>query len=136
MWRKALCLLTLAGLLAGLGSLASATMIERIHPVRAQLATGEIALTTNPATAVIAYSQMAPGAKVTTPLTVTNAGTLNLRYALTANLNGDQTIIGGYFTQAGGQAHGGLARVKVDGSVEPAFTPSTDSTVYVPCWVS
>jgi hypothetical protein len=44
--------------------------------------TGTIDISTSPTTAFITFSDMAPGDKVTNPITVTNAGTLQLRYAI------------------------------------------------------
>ena len=46
--------------------------------------TGTVVIGTSPASAVITYSGMAPGDKVTAPLTVSNTGTLQLRYAVTS----------------------------------------------------
>ncbi len=43
-------------------------------------ATGTVALSTTPQTAVISFSNMAPGDSSTAPLTVTNSGSLRLRY--------------------------------------------------------
>lgn len=46
--------------------------------------TGTVSLTTSPATALVTFSGMAPGDQVTAPITVTNAGSLALRYAITS----------------------------------------------------
>ena len=46
--------------------------------------TGTVILTTSPASALITFSAMAPGDQVTAPVTVTNAGSLNLRYAISS----------------------------------------------------
>jgi len=45
---------------------------------------GTLDISTNPATALVTFSGMAPGDQVTNPITVTNAGTLQLRYAVTS----------------------------------------------------
>ena len=45
--------------------------------------TGTVDITTSPTTALVTFSAMAPGDQVTAPITVTNAGTLQLRYAIT-----------------------------------------------------
>jgi predicted ribosomally synthesized peptide with SipW-like signal peptide len=45
---------------------------------------GTVDLTTSPASAAISYSAMAPGDTVTNPVTVANAGTLTMRYALSS----------------------------------------------------
>ncbi len=46
--------------------------------------TGTVSLTTSPTTALVTFSGMAPGDQVTAPITVTNAGSLALRYAITS----------------------------------------------------
>ena len=46
--------------------------------------TGTVNLTTLPTTALVTFAGMAPGDQVTAPITVTNAGTLALRYAVTS----------------------------------------------------
>ena len=46
--------------------------------------TGSVSLTTSPTTALVTFANMAPGDQVTAPITVTNAGTLALRYAVTS----------------------------------------------------
>jgi predicted ribosomally synthesized peptide with SipW-like signal peptide len=45
---------------------------------------GTVDLTTSPTTAAISYSNMAPGDVVTNPVTVSNAGSLTMRYALSS----------------------------------------------------
>ncbi|MDO8750570.1 MAG: TasA family protein [Dehalococcoidia bacterium] len=47
-------------------------------------ATGTVDLTTSPTTALITFSNMAPGDKVTNPITVNNPGSLQFRYAVTS----------------------------------------------------
>jgi spore coat-associated protein N len=46
--------------------------------------TGTIDLTTNPTTALVTYSNMAPGDAVTNSIVVTNNGSLDLRYAISS----------------------------------------------------
>lgn len=46
--------------------------------------TGTVDISTNPITALVTFSGMAPGDEVTNPITVTNAGSLVLRYAVTS----------------------------------------------------
>jgi len=46
--------------------------------------TGTVDISTAPSSALVTFSGMAPGDQVTNPLTVTNAGTLALRYAVTS----------------------------------------------------
>ena len=51
--------------------------------------TGTVDITTSPTTALVTFSAMAPGDQVTAPVTVTNAGTLQLRYAVTSTTTED-----------------------------------------------
>jgi spore coat-associated protein N len=44
-----------------------------------------VALTTSPTTALITYSNMTPGDSVTNPITVTNSGNVQLRYAVSSS---------------------------------------------------
>ena len=46
--------------------------------------TGTVDISTSPTTALVTFSAMAPGDQVTAPITVTNAGTLDLRYAISS----------------------------------------------------
>jgi spore coat-associated protein N len=46
--------------------------------------TGTVTITTSPTTALVTFSGMAPGDQVTNPITVTNSGSLALRYAITS----------------------------------------------------
>jgi len=46
--------------------------------------TGTVDISTAPTSALVTFSNMAPGDQVTNPITVTNAGTLQLRYAVTS----------------------------------------------------
>jgi hypothetical protein len=46
--------------------------------------TGSVIISTNPTTALITFAAMAPGDQVTAPITVTNGGTLALRYAISS----------------------------------------------------
>jgi hypothetical protein len=51
--------------------------------------TGEVDISVSPATAAIGMTGMVPGDQVTAPLTVTNAGTVELRYAVTSTTTED-----------------------------------------------
>ena len=46
--------------------------------------TGTIDISTSPTTALVSFGAMMPGDQVTAPITVTNAGTAQLRYAVTS----------------------------------------------------
>jgi predicted ribosomally synthesized peptide with SipW-like signal peptide len=47
-------------------------------------ATGNVDVSTSPASALVTFSAMLPGDQVTAPITVTNAGSADLRYAITS----------------------------------------------------
>ena len=82
--RTTLVLLLAAGLLAGLASVGSALFTSTATVDANTFTTGTIILNTNPTTALVTFSNMAPGDQVTAPITVTNNGTLQLRYAVTS----------------------------------------------------
>lgn len=46
--------------------------------------TGTVDISTSPTSALVTFSGMAPGDQVTAPITVSNLGTLQLRYAVTS----------------------------------------------------
>jgi predicted ribosomally synthesized peptide with SipW-like signal peptide len=46
--------------------------------------TGTVQIGTSPTSALVTYSNMAPGDQVTAPITVSNTGSLDLRYAITS----------------------------------------------------
>ena len=50
---------------------------------------GTLEISTSPTTALVTFSGMAPGDEVTNPITVTNAGSLELRYAVTSTTTED-----------------------------------------------
>jgi predicted ribosomally synthesized peptide with SipW-like signal peptide len=47
-------------------------------------ATGNVDIATAPTSALLTFSNMAPGDQVTNPITISNAGSLDLRYAITS----------------------------------------------------
>lgn len=51
--------------------------------------TGTVDISTSPVSALVTFSGMTPGDQVTDPITVTNAGTLQLRYAVTSTTTED-----------------------------------------------
>lgn len=57
--------------------------------------TGNVDISTSVTTALVTFSAMAPGDKVTAPITVTNAGTLALRYALSTAITGSTVLSDG-----------------------------------------
>lgn len=84
MLRTTLVLLLAAGLLAGLASVGSALFTSTATVDSNTFTTGTVILNTNPTSTLVTFSNMAPGDQVTAPITVTNNGTLQLRYAVTS----------------------------------------------------
>ena len=85
MFRKislALLGIGLLGMLAGLSTLAVFTDSAAVDSN--SFTTGTVDISTSPTTALVTFSNMAPGDTVTNPLVATNAGSLQLRYAITS----------------------------------------------------
>jgi spore coat-associated protein N len=74
--------LTVATLAGGVVSLAIFTSTANV-PANT-FSTGTVIISTNPATALVTLAAMAPGDEVTAPITVSNGGTLALRYAISS----------------------------------------------------
>jgi len=85
MSKKILLTMLGIGLLAMLSGLASLAVFTDTASVGGNtFATGTVDITTSPTTALVTFSGMAPGDSITDDITVTNAGTLALRYAVTS----------------------------------------------------
>lgn len=90
MLKKMLATLAVVALLASFaifGSFAVFTDSQNV-PSNA-FSTGTLDISTNPTSALVTFSAMAPGDQVTNPITVTNGGTLQLRYAVTSTTTED-----------------------------------------------
>jgi spore coat-associated protein N len=90
MVKKILFTLIAVGLLSatsGLGGLAVFTD-QDVNNANT-FTTGTVDISTSPGSAFITFSDMAPGDEVTEPLTVSNDGTLELRYAVTSTTTED-----------------------------------------------
>ena len=74
--------LTVATLAGGVVSLAIFTSTANV-PANT-FTTGSVIISTNPTTALVTFAAMAPGDQVTAPITVSNDGTLALRYAVSS----------------------------------------------------
>ncbi|MHB1133952.1 MAG: TasA family protein [Chloroflexota bacterium] len=84
MFRKTLVLLLSAGLLAGIVGAGSALFTDS-DPIDANaFSAGSVILATDPTTALVTYSNMAPGDVDIAPVVVSNNGSLALRYAVTS----------------------------------------------------
>jgi predicted ribosomally synthesized peptide with SipW-like signal peptide len=82
-------LLTLGAVLTvatiGVGAVSLALFSNQAVVNNNAFTAGTLIITTDhPSTAIVSYSNMAPGDSITAPLLVSNAGTLALRYALTS----------------------------------------------------
>ena len=84
MFRKIFVLSIVAGLLAAFASGGSALFTSTSTVTANTFTAGTVAISTNPVTALVTFANMAPGDQVTAPLVVSNAGSLDLRYAVTS----------------------------------------------------
>jgi predicted ribosomally synthesized peptide with SipW-like signal peptide len=87
---RILFVLLLVGVVAASLGVASNAIWTDSEDVDANVfSTGTIDISTNPTTALVTYSDMAPGDEVTNPVTVSNDGSLELRYAVTSTTTED-----------------------------------------------
>ena len=85
MVKKLLATIAVLAALAALLSLSALALFTDTASVPGNtFSTGTVDISTSPASALVTFSGMAPGDQVTNPITVTNAGTLALRYAVTS----------------------------------------------------
>jgi len=85
MLKRVAASLVVIGLLAGIGAFGALSEFTSTAEVPNNVfTTGTVEISTDPATALIAYDNMAPGDKRTQELTVSNDGSLDLRYAVTS----------------------------------------------------
>jgi hypothetical protein len=68
----------------GVGAVSLALFTSTATVPANTFSTGSVIITTSPTTALVTFSAMAPADQVTAPITVTNGGTLALRYALSS----------------------------------------------------
>ncbi len=74
------------GVLSSLGAFASLSVFTDTASVGSNdFTTGTVDISTAPASALVTFSSMAPGDTTTQSLVVSNAGTLDLRYALSSS---------------------------------------------------
>jgi predicted ribosomally synthesized peptide with SipW-like signal peptide len=87
---RILLVLLVVGVVAASLGVASNAIWTDSEPVGANVfSTGTLDISTDPTTAVVTYDDMAPGDEVTNDITVTNAGSLELRYAVTSDTTED-----------------------------------------------
>jgi spore coat-associated protein N len=85
MAKKLALTLVVLGLLVGLLTVSALALFTDSTSVPANtFSTGTVDINTSPTSALVTFSNMAPGDQVTAPITVSNAGTLQLRYAVTS----------------------------------------------------
>lgn len=84
------------GLLAGAPWAATQAVWTDSDSVGANaFSTGSVTLSTNPTTALVTFSGMTPGDSVTAPVTVSNDGTMQLRYSVRTTISGSTTLSDG-----------------------------------------
>src|SRR5687768_2007720 len=76
-------------LLAGVWGGAMALFTDTETVASGDFTTGSVGIGVSPVSTSLALAGMAPGDRVTAPVTVTNDGTLDLRYAVTSVTGGD-----------------------------------------------
>lgn len=102
---KVLATLAVAAVASALLAVASLAVFTDTESVANNtFTTGTVDLTVAPTTAVVTVPAMAPGDRVTAPLTVGNAGSLNLRYAMTSTTTEDTLAAALVFTVKSGVA--------------------------------
>jgi hypothetical protein len=85
MLKKIAASLLVTGVLTGFATFGALSVFTDTASVPSNtFTTGSVDISTSPASALITYSGMAPGDKVTQPLTVSNNGSLQFRYAVTS----------------------------------------------------
>jgi spore coat-associated protein N len=78
------------GLFAALLSLTALALFTDTASVPSNsFSTGTVDISTSPVSALVTFSDMAPGDEVVNPITVSNDGTLELRYAVTSTTTED-----------------------------------------------
>jgi spore coat-associated protein N len=90
MVRKLAASVAVLGALVTLLSLSVLTLFTDTASVPANtFTTGNVDISTSPTSALVTFSDMAPGDQVVNPITVSNAGSLELRYAVTSTTTED-----------------------------------------------
>lgn len=83
--RKLAATIVVLALLVGLLTVSALAVFTDSQSVAANtFSTGTVDISSSPASALVTFSSMLPGDQVTAPITVTNAGTADLRYAITS----------------------------------------------------
>ena len=94
--RNFFVLLLVAGVLAGAPwAVTQAVWTDSQAVGDNTFSTGSVDISTSPTSALVTLSNMVPGDSVTAPLTVSNAGTLALRYAMSTSISGSTALSDG-----------------------------------------
>lgn len=94
--RRFLWLLLAFGVLAGAPwAVTQAVWTDSQAVTGNTFSTGSVDISTSPTSALVTFSNMTPGDTVTAPLTVSNAGTMQLRYAMSTGITGSTTLSDG-----------------------------------------
>ena len=94
--RNFFILLLVAGVLAGAPwAITQAVWTDSQAVTGNTFSTGTVDISTSPTSALVTFAGMVPGDTVTAPLTVSNAGTLQLRYAMSTSISGSTTLSDG-----------------------------------------
>jgi hypothetical protein len=94
--RKVWIALLAVGVVAGAPwALTHAIFSDSVAVASNAFSTGNVDISSSPTSALVSFSGMAPGDKVTAPITIANAGTLQLRYAMTTSISGSTTLSDG-----------------------------------------
>lgn len=92
MLRKILMLLVVVGALSAFAFYGSALFTSSKDVGGNAFTSGTVILGTNPATTLVTFDTMAPRDQVTAPITVSNDGTLDFRYAVTSLADNTDTL--------------------------------------------
>ncbi len=93
MFRRILISVVVIGILSSLVGLGGLSVFTASTDNDANtFTTGSVDISTSPSTAFLTMSDMAPGDSVTAQLTVSNDGTLELRYAVTTDATNTDTL--------------------------------------------
>jgi spore coat-associated protein N len=68
----------------GVGAASLAVFTSTANVPANTFTTGSVVISTNPVTALVTFAARAPGDAVTAPVTISNTGTLDLRYAISS----------------------------------------------------
>jgi hypothetical protein len=91
-YRKARLVASSGVLIAGVWGSAMALFVDTESVASGNFTTGSVGIGVTPVSTSLTMSNMAPGDKVTAPVTVSNDGTLDLRYAMTTVSGGDAAL--------------------------------------------